>query len=282
MSLPWWGWVLLAVGAFLALAVLSVRSLRRSVREEFVRFLRAQRPEWTVEIVRGGAFEIRRGPDEEVGTLYPHKLYALAAELRANDEAARQPVYEKFLRVIEEGSTEAVDLERDRENILPRIVTDEQLVEMRRALGDVLAVPLGVEGLAVVVVLDRPESVRYLGAASIAEIGIDFEAALELGKENLRKTFGGEVVRRAVESPDLNVIKSFDSHDATRLLLVPEHLHARETVIAMIPDRDTLVLVRPPADDDWSGMRKLARNAAGPPLWREPIRVTAEGFAPAP
>jgi len=53
-------------------------------------------------------------------------------------------------------------------------------------------------------------------------------------------------------------------------------------VIAMIPDRDTLVLIRPPADDDWSAMRRLARNAAGPPLWREPIRVTAEGFAPAP
>jgi hypothetical protein len=282
MSLPWWGWVALAVGAFLALAVLSVRSLRRSVREEFVRFLRSERPDWQVEIVRGGAFEIRRGAGEEVGTLYPHKLYALVAELRANDETARRPVYEKFLRVIEEGSAEAVDFDRDRERVLPRIVTEAQIEEMRQALGDVPAVPLGVAGLAVVVVLDSPESVRYLGAAALGELGLDLDGALALGKENLRKTFGGEVVRRAVESPDLNVVKSFDSHDATRLLLVPEHLHARETVIAMIPDRDTLVLVRPPADDDWGGMRKLARNAAGPPLWREPIRVTAEGFAPAP
>jgi hypothetical protein len=274
--------VVSAVGAFLVLAAFSLRSFRRGVREEFARFLRAERPDWRVEILRGGELEIRRGPEGDVGTLHPHKLYALVAELRAHDETSRRPVYEKFLRVIEEGSVEAVDPDRDRERVLPRIVTAEQLEEMRRALGDVPAMPLGVDGLAVVVVLDSPESVRYLGAAGLAELGVDLDGALALGKENLRKTFGGEAVRRAVESPDLNVIKSFDSHDATRLLLVPEHLHARETVIAMIPDRDTLVLVRPPVDDDWSGMRRLARNAAGPPLWREPIRVTADGFAPAP
>lgn len=282
MSLPWWGWVSVAVVGVVVLLALLVRSFRRRVRSEFVRFLAAERPEWRVEVVGGGAIEIRRGSDDEVGTLHPHKLYDLVAEMNAHDETARRPAYEKFLRVIEEGSAGALDPESDRGRLLPRIVTTEQLEEMRRVLGEVPAAPLGVEGLAVVLVLDASESVRYLGAVSLAELGLELGAAIELGKENLRRTFGGDAVRRAVESNDLNVVKSFDSHDATRLLLVPEHLHAREEVIAMIPDRDTLVLIRPPADVDWSAMRRLARNAAGPPLWREPIRVTAEGFAPAP
>ena len=169
MSLPWWGWVSVAVVGVVVLLALLVRGFRRRVRSEFVRFLAAERPEWRVEVVGGGAIEIRRGSDDEVGTLHPHKLYDLVAEMNAHDETARRPAYEKFLRVIEEGSAGALDPESDRGRLLPRIVTTEQLEEMRRALGEVPAAPLGVEGLAVVLVLDATESVRYLGAVSLAE-----------------------------------------------------------------------------------------------------------------
>lgn len=282
MSLPWWGWVLVVAAAAVGLLVLAMRSFRRSVREEFVRFVGAARPEWQVRIVRGGLIEVRRGPEEAVGTLNPGKLFAMAADLRANDEEERRPVYEKFLRVLEEASADELDPVADRERVLPRLVTEAHLDQLRRGLGDVPALALGVPGLWVVAVLDSAESVRYMNAGGLGELGLDLEGALALGKENLRRTFDPAVVRRAVESPDLNVVKSFDSHDATRLLLVPEQLHAREVVAAMIPDRDTLVLMRPPADGDWSPLRKLARNAAGEPLWREAIQVTAEGFASAP
>ena len=46
----------------------------------------------------------------------------------------------------------------------------------------------------------------------------------------------------------------------------------------MIPDRDTLVLLAPPADGDWTPHRRLAKNAAGDPLWTEPLIVTARGI----
>lgn len=282
MSLPWWVWLLGLVLAAIGLMVFAARSFRRRIREEFLRFLREQRPDWQVAVGRRGTIEVRRAPQDEAGTLFPEKLYAMAAEIRENVETARRPVYERFLRMLEEAGESRLDPERDRGRVLPRIVTSAQLGELRRGLGEVPAAPLGIEGLEVVAVLDSPESVRYLGACALGELGLELAEAIELGKANLRATFGGEVVRRAVESPDLNVVKSFDSHDATRLLLVPEHLHARESVIAMIPDRDTLVLLRPPAEGGWAGLRKLARNADGPPLWREPIRVTPEGFAPAP
>jgi len=282
MSLPWWVWVLgLVVGA-VGLVVFAARSFRKRIREEFLRFLREQRPAWQVAVGKRGEIEVRRSPEEEAGTLFPEKLYAMAAEIRENVETARRPVYERFLRMLEEAGQGALDPERDRGRVLPRIVTSEQLRELRRGLGEVPAAPLGIEGLEVVAVLDSPESVRYLGACALGELGLELAEALELGKANLRATFAGEVVRRAVERSDLNVVKSLDSHDATRLLLVPEHLQAGESVIAMIPDRDTLVLLPPPAAGDGSSLRKLARNADGPPLWREPIRVTPEGFAPAP
>jgi hypothetical protein len=86
-------------------------------------------------------------------------------------------------------------------------------------------------------------------------------------------------VRAAVGSPNLNVIKTCDSFDAARLLLVPGYLEAGERLVALIPDRDTLVLTTPPADDDWAGLRTLAVTADGDPLYPEPLVVTSAGIA---
>ena len=115
----------------------------------------------------------------------------------------------------------------------------------------------------------------------LAELKLTPDQALEAGRANLARTFGREVVRSAVGSRDINVIKSCDSFDAARLLLVPGYLDAGESLVALIPDRDTLVLTAAPADGDWAGLRMLARAAAGDPLWAEPLIVTSEGIAKA-
>ena len=98
---------------------------------------------------------------------------------------------------------------------------------------------------------------------------------------NLARTFGRDVVRSAVGSRNINVVKSCDSFDAARLLLVPGYLEAGESVVTLIPDRDTLVLTAPPDDGDWAGLRKLAHAADGDPLWAEPLIVTPAGIAKA-
>jgi hypothetical protein len=77
----------------------------------------------------------------------------------------------------------------------------------------------------------------------------------------------------------MNVIKSMDSYDAARLLLVPDYLNPGEELAAMIPDRDTLVLIKVPQNGDWSPLVKLAKVAAGDPLYRRPLRVTSAGIA---
>jgi uncharacterized protein YtpQ (UPF0354 family) len=135
----------------------------------------------------------------------------------------------------------------------------------------------------VVLVLDSKNSVAYLQTSQLSELGlVDPAAALEVAKENLARSFKGEVVREAIEKNNLVVGKSADTYDAARLLLVPAHLKQGETLAAMIPDRDTLVLTRIPADDNWAGLTKLAKTAAGDPLFRKPIVVTAHGFSEAP
>ena len=107
------------------------------------------------------------------------------------------------------------------------------------------------------------------------------EQALEAGRANLARTFGRDVVRSVVGSRTINVIKISDSFDAARLLLVPGYLDAGESLVALIPDRDTLALTAAPADGDWAGLRRLARAAAGDPLWTEPLIVTSDGISKA-
>ena len=141
--------------------------------------------------------------------------------------------------------------------------------------------PSGVAGLSIVFVLDREAAVAYLTADLLAELKLTPEQALEVGRANLARTFGRDVVRSAVGSRTINVIKISDSFDAARLLLVPGYLDAGESLVALIPDRDTLALTAAQADGDWAGLRRLARAAAGDPLWTEPLIVTSDGISKA-
>ena len=104
--------------------------------------------------------------------------------------------------------------------------------------------------------------------------------ALVLAKANLARAFDSTAVRSALSDRSMNVVKTNDTFDAARILLVPQFLEPGESIAAVIPDRDTLVLTAVPADGDWSRLRKIAGVAAGDPLWREPLIVTREGIAP--
>ena len=201
--------------------------------------------------------------------------------------AGRAEVYDTIVATIRDGATglESLDAEAERRNVMPRLVTDDALAGLRSRIagaGKALpSLPSGVPGLSIVFVLDREAAVAYLTGDMLAELKLTPDQALEAGRANLARTFGREVVRSAVGSRDINVIKSCDSFDAARLLLVPGYLDAGESLVALIPDRDTLVLTAAPADGDWAGLRKLARAAAGDPLWAEPLIVTSEGIAKA-
>ena len=71
------------------------------------------------------------------------------------------------------------------------------------------------------------------------------------------------------------MIKTCDTFDAARVLLVSGYSETGESLVApLIPDRDTLVLTSPPSDGDWTGLRKLARTPAGDALCPEPLVVT--------
>jgi hypothetical protein len=134
-------------------------------------------------------------------------------------------------------------------------------------------------GLEILYVLDAEHSVRYLTEADLEQLGLTGDELHECAMGNLRKTLSGEVVRSASEARKLVAIKSLDSYDATRLLLLPEHLKPGEELAAVIPDRDTLTFVAVWPDFDWPEFGELAKiPVSDKTLLTRPVRVTHEGF----
>ena len=285
-GLPWWAWVILAVAAFIALGMRAARGWRAAFRREFIRYLREHAPEFEVVAERDRDMEIR-GPDGATGTLNLNRLFEAGTSLPAGDLAARDALFAHWVKMLRERrSADALDPERDRARVMPRILPDDAVRQIRTAIGSkaktLSALPLGVEGLSVVVVLDSEASVAYLSDDMLAELKLSIEDALAAAKENLAaKMDVAAVVRSVLEGNSISVVKGGDSYDAARLLLVPGVLAEGQEVAAAVPDRDTLVLAPPPKDGDWSAMRKMARTPAGDVLWREPLRVTKAGIAQA-
>ncbi len=267
---------LVVVAALLLLAFLLFRA--RAAWRGFVRSeVRAALLERDgVAVVREGedAFEIRIG--EASGTLYLGNLFAgLAASPR--DEAAQKEMIREFVAGAlssPAGGLEGLDLERDGDHLMPRLFPRDSLAQAPGG-GLLPHRESGLPGLVVTYVLDSEKAVMYLTAKHLEELKLDVEALHDRAMANLRRTFAGAVVRHAVEKGSFQMVKAGDSFDATRLLLVPEHL---EEVIAVVPDRETLALVRAEGAD-LDGLRKLARARASPyTLMDRPVRVKRDGF----
>jgi hypothetical protein len=288
LALTWWGWAGLVVAVVVILGIWARRAWRTAVRVELVDYLEREVPDVPIARVHANRLVFRLpGASGGTATFRLQRFYeALAAcptHQTAEAEAARVAVFATAAQALREAAMgAALDPARDRARVRPRLLSDTAVASMRRQAGaaSLPAWPSGVTGLSVVLVLDREASVLYLTAEHLQDLALSHDEAFALAKANLAATFARDAVRHAVaDRQTINVIKSCDTYDAARLLLVPEYLEAGESIAALIPDRDTLVLVAPPADGDWSAHRKLAQNAAGDPLFTEPLIVTPHGIA---
>ena len=293
LAVTWWGWTglgLAGVAALVALLVAARRFGRAEVRQELVEHLRRTAPDIEIAAIHRDRLELvmpGASPDARA-TLYLARAYQQVAELPAADtpeqRAGRAGIYDRIVAAIRDGATglQSLDADAERPNVMPRLINDDALAALRGQVapsGKTLpSLPSGAAGLSIVFVLDRESAVAYLTSDLLAELKLTPDEALIVGRANLARTFGRDVVRSAVGSTTINIVKVGDSFDASRLLLVPGYLEAGESLVALVPDRDTLVLTRPPGDGDWSRLRTLAHAAAGDPLCPEPLLVTPAGF----
>ena len=275
--MPWWGWIAIILGAVVAFFASARRSYRTMLRREFRAYLDEHLEDVEIVVEHADRFEMRMGDGE--GTINLLNLYTKITEAGASTEEERKEFYEVYAGMIrEQQGAEDFSLATHGERILPRVVP-AGFVEAMPEKGRPVHRQFEGTGLSVVWVIDSEHSVRYIDEEMRASLGIDAEEIDALGLENLRKTFSGDVVRRAVEEGSMAMVKAMDTFDAARILLIPEHLREGESVAALIPDRDTLCIGPIPPDGDWSGYVKLAKRPASDHLIIDrPIRVTRDGF----
>jgi hypothetical protein len=277
MNVPVWAWVLLAVGGlFFAMRRLG-RAWRRDVQREFLAHLRAQAPD--IEVLEEQPDGLRVKVGDHPGIISFDRMLRECTRV-ANKPEARKPVFDVLIQTVRDWPGERKVGEVDRARLRPRLVTEAWLARAEGEMGrKLVAFPSAVPGLVAVLVLDAPASVAYVHEEMLAELGLAAAEAFARARENLGATFDRSIVRRALDGGALSLLKSGDTFDAARLLLVPGCLEAGEEVAALVPDRDTLVVVRVPPDGDWASLKKLAKSADGEPLLRAPLRVTRDGIA---
>lgn len=272
-------WLVMLVAAFLILAVAAMLNRRAVLRREFKAFLRERRPDLQVAAETSHALVLATPDGASAGTLSLYRLYREAPV----DKADRPALYERLVGSLSDADALARLGPDSQGRLMPRIVNDRFLADIRREVGDdIPAIPFGVDGLSAVLVLDNENSVAYLNSAQLGAIGVDPRSGLPIAEANLARLFAADPVRAAVTAGKVSVIKSRDTYDAARLLLVPQHLGDGEQVAALIPDRDTLVLARVPPDGNWARLHELAKNAEREPLFTKALLVTAQGISIAP
>lgn len=273
------GILLAACVSVVALRVRAQRRLSQSLGEIFVALQRGL-PGSRIGAVRDGMVEIEGPAGEQFRANLARMLQVFHAP--GLDLVGRRRALDEFVEAVREGmSAQDVTPAELCAQLRPRLVSDAMLQEIRELHPDepAPARTLGNTGLHAVLVQDSPHAVRFLSQAELAGIDVPFETLLAEAQERLASPELTHAVRDALNSRHLAMIKTGDSYDAARLLLLPEMLLDGEEAVALVPDRDTLAVAPKPMDGDWSGLERLARTPDSDRVLSErPLIVSRQGY----
>jgi hypothetical protein len=115
------------------------------------------------------------------------------------------------------------------------------------------------EDFAVGLVYDLPESMQSISQDHLDDWGVTFYEALEVARQNLQELQQAFIGPESGEGLYLSASK--DGYDATRLILLDliRRFQLRGDPIAMVPNRDTLIVAGEDDEDALKGMLALAK-----------------------
>lgn len=213
--------------------------------EDFQRLLVAQLRGggWQVEEV--GPLEIRiAAPGEQSAGVF--NLLAMYQQFLGG--ALVGHIADALIRTIHEaGGASPVIAELEMERLMPLLKPRTMLDEVERTKVEPIAWrPFITDDLIVTLVLDFPQSVRYVRQSEADATGREFDDLLEFALGNLYERTQGEVYELGDDKAGkMYVLATQDGYDATRILLSPllERLSGQvsgELVIG-IPNRDFFI-----------------------------------------
>ena len=133
------------------------------------------------------------------------------------------------------------------------------------------------EHLAVTLVYDLPEAMRSVNQEDLDGWGVTFYEAMEAARENLLRLPHSFIGPEEGEGVYLSATN--DNYDASRLLLLDtiRQLRVKGDHVAMIPNRDTLIVTGSEDVKGLDGMIALAKDALGKPRPMSGLALRLDG-----
>lgn len=256
---------------------ISIGTMRRELAEYLVEAF----PDFEVSEQRDDSLVVV-GPGGGEHQLFFGNMYTAVNALDENTIENRREVYASFTRAM--NSTESLidsPAERLATKLMPRIIHMDQLRGMMSQID--LAIPhrtLGAMPLVVVYVIDLPESVAFVNTETAGKLEM---TEPEMHDRSLKNLDPDGVFHRNIQefkAGHVAVVKTSDTYDAARLLLVPNAMSEEITICAAIPDRDTLVLAVMEDDTVFDMVDQMAKIPGSDRLiYDQAIEVRTSGFS---
>lgn len=270
-------WLLVLVLLFVGVLILAWRGRLGLFRREIRAYLEENVDGLKVTEETRSRFTIRIGEHE--GTLFLQNVMREVTMLKPDAVEERAEVYERLAMALRESSVEDnLCIDSVRNQILPQL-KPQVFFDQQTGTDKLVRAPLGETGLFVAYVIDREACVQYISEVDLKELGLSAAELHDLALANMSDKLPKDLVQRAVNGKELRVFKAMDTFDAARILVIPGYLSEGEELAALIPDRDTLMLIGVPQDGDWSALTELACVPASDHLLlAQPLLVTHVGF----
>ncbi len=188
MTMPWWGWVLLALIPVIAVLGLAAASFRRRVRVRFVAFLQDRRPE--LQILSVSAWDIKgRDPNGTEWSLALDRLYQAASHARTPED--EETVFAEWAGAageVGDMGSQPLSLEQHGDRLRPMLALPQKRKQITRT-DDLPFTPVPALGLEILYVVDAEHSVTYLTEPLMQDLGLALDALHARAMDNLRGTF---------------------------------------------------------------------------------------------
>jgi hypothetical protein len=218
---------------------------------------------------------------DQTNSFYLHNIYA---EYLSTPRSERKALLARYGAFSQQARIEEVGSAQAREQLLPRVrerFYHESLRLMAEAQGDAAEgkfppTRLLNEQLTLELVLDKPDAVQTVGDGQLEEWGWTWDEAMAIARENLWKLSkkGFELL-----APGLYYSTAADTHDASRMYLhdlVWQH-PVKGKHIAMVPNRNALLVTGSDDAEGLAHMAKAARDVLGQPRAMTGVAFELEG-----
>jgi hypothetical protein len=227
-------------------------------------------------------FVIQRGGEGFINLSNLYHEYCQA------QRAERGKVLERFVRGCV--GTSNFELPEDFDDVHPdllpvvrsRFYLESVTLQSRARGGEALTVPQLLIGdhLALSLVYDLPQAMRSIIQEDLDQWGVTFYEAVEAGRRNLEQM--GNVAFASLQSEageGIYISATGDNYDASRLVMLDlvRKMPVRGDYVAMVPNRDTLVITGSEDEAGLSVMAKIADDSFEKPRPISTVALRLEG-----